>query len=129
MKFKSTQNILGMLLMMFSAAQLIPSFIAYIYEEELIMSFLITFLFTFLSGLILFNWPSKQNKELRTKDGFIITVFFWTVLAIFGSFPIFSANIEGITYVDSLFESISGLTTTGATVLTGLDSLPNFYNG
>ena len=124
MKFKSTQNILGMLLMMFSVAQLIPSFIAYIYKEELIISFLTTFLVTFLSGLILFNWPSAQTKELRTKDGFIITIFFWTVLAIFGSFPFFLANIEGITYIDSLFESISGLTTTGATVLTGLDSLP-----
>ncbi|SVD18837.1 uncharacterized protein METZ01_LOCUS371691, partial [marine metagenome] len=98
MKFKSTQNILGMLLMMFSLAQLIPSFIAYIYTEELIISFLTTFLVTFLSGFILFNWPSKQTKELRTKDGFIITVFFWTVLAIFGSFPLFLANIEGITY-------------------------------
>ena len=65
----------------------------------------------------------KRKGDLRTKDGFIITVFFWTVLAIFGSFPFFLANLEDVRYIDALFESISGLTTTGATVFVGLDEM------
>ena len=65
----------------------------------------------------------KRNGDLRTKDGFIITVFFWTVLGIFGSIPFFLANLEDISYIDAIFESISGLTTTGATVFVGLDEM------
>ena len=65
----------------------------------------------------------KRKGDLRTKDGFIITVFFWTVLALFGSIPFFLANLEDVRYIDSLFESISGLTTTGATVFVGLDEM------
>ena len=72
----------------------------------------------------MYRFSTKENSDLRTKDGFIITVFFWTVLALFGSIPIFLASIDNISYVDALFESISGLTTTGATVLIGLDELP-----
>jgi len=65
----------------------------------------------------------KKNGDLRTKDGFIITVFFWTVLGIFGSIPFYLANLEDVSYIDALFESISGLTTTGATVFVGLDEM------
>ena len=79
---------------------------------------------TFLIGCFLFFIASDKNGELRTKDGFIITIFFWTVLGFFGSLPFYLANLEGVTYIDSLFESISGLTTTGATVFVGLDDMP-----
>ena len=65
----------------------------------------------------------KKNGDLRTKDGFIITVFFWTVLGIFGSIPFYLSNLEDVNYIDALFESISGLTTTGATVFVGLDEM------
>ena len=68
-------------------------------------------------------FAKKRNGDLRTKDGFIITIFFWTILAIFGSFPFFLANLDDISYIDALFESISGLTTTGATVFVGLDDM------
>ncbi len=68
-------------------------------------------------------FAKKRNGDLRTKDGFIITIFFWTILAIFGSFPFFLANLDDISYIDALFESISGLTTTGATVFVGLDNM------
>ena len=72
----------------------------------------------------MFFLAADKSGELRTKDGFIITIFFWTVLGFFGSLPFYLANLEGVTYIDSLFESISGLTTTGATVFVGLDDMP-----
>ena len=125
MNFLYTLRILGVLLMIFSTAQLIPASVAYYYGEySLIKVFFYTLLVTFLCGFILYIASSNRKEDLRTKDGFIITVLFWTVLAIFGSFPLYFTEDIEISYLDSLFESISGLTTTGATVITGLDDLP-----
>ena len=111
--------------MIFSFAQVIPGFLAYFFEErEFVYNFILSGFITFLIGCFLFFIASDKNGELRTKDGFIITIFFWTVLGFFGSLPFYLANLEGVTYIDSLFESISGLTTTGATVFVGLDDMP-----
>ena len=111
--------------MIFSFAQFIPGFLAYFLgEKDYIYNFITTGFVTFLIGSFLFFLASEKNGELRTKDGFIITIFFWTVLGFFGSIPFYLANLEGVTYIDSLFESISGLTTTGATVFVGLDEMP-----
>ena len=125
MKFPYTTRILGTLLMLFSFAQIFPGFLAYFFEErEFVYNFIVTGFVTFLIGCFLFFLASEKNGDLRTKDGFIITIFFWTVLGFFGSIPFYLAELEGVSYIDSLFESISGLTTTGASVLMGLDDMP-----
>ena len=111
--------------MLFSFAQIFPGFLAYFFEErDFVYNFIVTGFVTFLIGCFLFFLASEKNGDLRTKDGFIITIFFWTVLGFFGSIPFYLAELEGVSYIDSLFESISGLTTTGATVLVGLDDMP-----
>ena len=111
--------------MLFSFALVFPGFLAYFFQEkDFIYNFVITGFITFSIGCTLFFLATEKNGDLRTKDGFIITIFFWTVLGIFGSIPFFLADLEGVSYIDSLFESISGLTTTGATVLVGLDEMP-----
>ena len=111
--------------MFFSTAQLFPASVAYYFQEyALLKVFFNTLLATFLCGFLLYILSATRKEDLRTKDGFIITVLFWTVLSIFGSFPLIFAEEINISYIDALFESISGLTTTGATVLTGLDELP-----
>ena len=111
--------------MLFSFAQIFPGFLAYFFEErEFVYNFIVTGFVTFLIGCFLFFLASEKNGDLRTKDGFIITIFFWTVLGFFGSIPFYLAELEGASYIDALFESISGLTTTGATVLVGLDDMP-----
>ena len=125
MKFPYTTRILDTLLMLFSFAQIFPGFLAYFFEErDFVYNFIVTGFVTFLIGCFLFFLASEKNGDLRTKDGFIITIFFWTVLGFFGSIPFYLAELEGVSYIDSLFESISGLTTTGATVLVGLDDMP-----
>ncbi len=125
MKFPYTTRILGTLLMIFSLAQFIPGFLAYSFnEKEFVYNFFTTGSVTFVVGCLLFFLAADKDGDLRTKDGFIITIFFWTVLGFFGSIPFFLANLEGVSYIDSLFESISGLTTTGATVFVGLDEMP-----
>ena len=124
MRLPYTTRILGALLMFFSIAQVLPGFLAYFFnEDKLVPIFLYSGFFTFTVGFCLFLAAQSHKVDLRTKDGFIITVFFWTVLGFFGSIPFYLANIEGVGYVDSLFESISGLTTTGSTVFVGLDDM------
>lgn len=66
----------------------------------------------------------QGGGDLRVRDGFLITTLFWVVLSVAGSIPFYLSNNAPYTYVDSLFEAVSGLTTTGATVITGIDSLP-----
>lgn len=79
---------------------------------------------TFCSGLVLWAPVRNSRHELRIRDGFLITSLFWTVLGLFGALPFSLAEGLDLTPTDAIFESISGLTTTGATVITGLDDLP-----
>tara|TARA_Y100001970_G_C14242209_1_gene865609 strand:+ start:185 stop:1597 length:1413 start_codon:yes stop_codon:yes gene_type:complete len=111
--------------MIFGVSLIFPSSVAYYYsEEEILKVFLYCSLVIFIIGFCLFILSSEKKEELRTKDGFLITVLFWGVLTIFGSFPIYFSEFNNISYIDSLFESVSGITTTGATVLWGLDEMP-----
>ncbi len=111
--------------MLFSFALVFPGFLAYFFQEkEFVYIFVMTGFITFTIGCGLFFLASEKNGDLRTKDGFIITIFFWTVLGFFGSIPFYLSELDGVSYIDSLFESISGLTTTGATILVGLDEMP-----
>ena len=117
-------RILGVLLVMFSTTLLPPVLIALIGEDGGLRPFLIAYVATLLVGGGLWIPLRNQRRELRVRDGFLIVVLFWTVLALFGAFPLLLSTDLQISATDALFESMSGLTTTGATVLTGLDALP-----
>jgi len=117
-------RILGVLLMLFSCTQIPPLLVSYYYNDGVIYSFLTTFILTFLSGFILWAPVMRNKKDLKTRDGFLVVTLFWTVLGSFGSFPFMFTESLNMSVTDSFFESISGLTTTGATVLSGLDELP-----
>lgn len=125
MHISVVSRILGVLLMLFSLLAYLPSMlVSLIYSDEELSSFFSALLITFGIGLSLWilTWRSKQ--EMRTRDGFLVVTLFWTVLSTFGALPfIFSLDVEMST-TDAVFESFSGLTTTGATVLTGLDFMP-----
>jgi len=118
-------KIIGLLLMLFSTTMLTPLVVDLIYRESDSLPFLIGFAVTFSVGLLLW-WPvRKLRKELRLRDGFLVVVLFWTVLGLAGSIPLFITLTPYMSFTDAAFESISGLTTTGATVITGLDELPH----
>ena len=85
MNLSYISRILGFLLMIFSASLIFPSSVAYYYSESDILNvFLSCSLVIFIIGLTLFVISSDKKEELRTKDGFLITVLFWGVLTIFG---------------------------------------------
>ena len=107
--------------MFFSVSFVFPMIVSIIYKDSALSIFIYTFLFVFFLGLIGWFFSRGDDRELGQKDGFIIITFFWLVLSVAGSIPFI---ISGMGFIDSFFESMSGITTTGATILTGLDSLP-----
>ena len=124
MHFAITARVLGVLLMIFSLTMLTPIAVASIYQENTAQTFLIAFAITLLVGLVFWLPSRNRTGELRTRDGFIVTVIFWLVLSTFGALPLMLSEAPNLSFMDALFESISGLTTTGATVISGLDHLP-----
>jgi trk system potassium uptake protein TrkH len=115
---------LGMLLMVFSLTLFTPMLVSYWYNDGAYPAFLFSFIITFISGALMWMPVYKQKGDLRIRDGFLITSLFWIVLGLFGALPFLLAKSPELSFSDSVFESISGLTTTGATVITGLDNLP-----
>jgi len=117
-------KVLGVLLMMFSATMLPPVAVSMIFQDNMHLIFLTAFAVTFAVGFVLWIIFFRHRADMRIKDGFLITVFFYLALGVFGAFPFLDERGLGMSIPDALFESFSGLTTTGATVIVGLDHLP-----
>jgi len=121
------QRLVGLLIMLFSISLLPPIVVDLIYDENTTEVFLYSYVVLVVTGFFLYL-PAKNNKtDLRLRDGFVVVVLFWAVLGVVGALPFVLYEPLGIDFADSLFESISGLTTTGATVLFGLDELPHSF--
>jgi trk system potassium uptake protein TrkH len=119
------QRILGLLLVIFSSTLLPPIGIELYYQDGSVMPFVEAFILTLVGGIALYLPVRNQKKELRLRDGFLVVVLFWTVLGIFGGLPFYFSETPDLSITDAVFESISGLTTTGATVIVGLDHMPH----
>ena len=125
MHFSIIVKILGILLMLFSfLSNLLPMLVALYYQEDTVSAFGLSLVLTFTMGLALWLLTARSKQELRTRDGFLVVTFFWTVLGTFGCLPFLFAPEPTLSITDAVFESLSGLTTTGATVISGLDGLP-----
>ncbi|WP_116962982.1 potassium transporter TrkG [Fastidiosibacter lacustris] len=117
-------KVLGILLMFLSLTMLTPMIVNWIYDEHNGKPFLLSFIITMISGLLLWLLSSRSKKELTIKGGFIVVIAIWSVLGLYGSIPYMLSNGLHLEFSDAVFESVSGFTTTGATVIHGLDSLP-----
>lgn len=115
---------LGILLMMFSLTMTPPILVSLIHADGIHLVFLQAFAFTLLVGFALWLLFQRDKSEMRIKDGFVVTVLFYIALGVFGAIPLVDERALGLSVAAGLFESFSGLTTTGATVLTGIDDLP-----
>ncbi|WP_260295044.1 TrkH family potassium uptake protein [Sedimenticola hydrogenitrophicus] len=124
MQFSAIQRILGILLMVFSATMLPPLLVSLWYDDGAYTSFLIAFIIILMVGAVSWVTVPDQKRELRLRDGFMVVVLFWSVLGIAGSLPFTLTVDPQMSLTDAVFESISGLTTTGSTVIIGLDELP-----
>jgi trk system potassium uptake protein TrkH len=124
MNWTVVQRILGLLLMVFSLTMLPPVAFSIIFADQAWLAFVEGFALTLVAGVICWFPVHRQRKELRLRDGFLVVASFWTVLGTFGAAPLYFDDHLSLSITDAVFESMSGLTTTGATVLTGLDDLP-----
>jgi len=121
MNYKSILNLLGILLGIFSLSFIPPLILTYMYSESGGEVFLYSFLFFSIFGCAIWAATRQKNLTLNISDGFVITTLFWVVLACVGSVPFY---FFGLSVSDAIFESASGITTTGATTIVGLDNLP-----
>lgn len=110
--------------MSFSFTMLVPAFVALIYGDGGGRAFIEAFLLNFSVGSGLWWFCRHARQALRAREGFLIVVLFWVVLGSLGAVPFILLENPDLNFSESIFESFSALTTTGATVITGLDSLP-----
>jgi trk system potassium uptake protein TrkH len=120
----TVQRILGLLIAGASLMMVPPLFVSLWYEDGTASIFLLSAVALLLTGSVIFLPVRKVQEELRLRDGFLIVAVCWISLALVGALPFLLLEQPDISYVDALFESMSGLTTTGATILTNIDDLP-----
>ncbi len=116
-------RIVGLLLMLFSSTIIPPIVVSMLYDDIALLTFIDTFLITIVCGFLLWLPVRQQKKELKLRDGFIVVVLFWLGLGLIGTMPLYIGGFAPH-FSDALFESMSGLTTTGATIFTNLEELP-----
>ncbi|MEK9496587.1 Trk system potassium transporter TrkH [Photorhabdus sp. P32] len=124
MHFRAITRIVGLLVILFSVTMIIPGLVALIYRDGAGRAFSQTFIFALIIGLMLWIPNREQKHELKPREGFLIVALFWIVLGSVGALPFIFSEQPNLSITDAFFESFSGLTTTGATTLIGLDSLP-----
>ena len=122
MNYKMIRNILGWLLIFECGFMLVPAVTALVYGEREVWAFLVTML---LCGGIgaLCVWRKPKDSALYAREGFVIVSLSWIALSLLGAIPF---CISGVipNYVDAVFETVSGFTTTGASILTAVEPLP-----
>ena len=121
MNFKAIINLFSILVLFFSFSYVFPIVVSIVFNDNSLYLFLPAFIFVGILGLIGFLLTKGVQRDLSSKDGFVIIVMFWLVLSLAGSIPFY---LSGMSPIDSFFESMSGITTTGATVISNIESLP-----
>ncbi len=124
MRPTAVQKVLGLLLMLFSLTMLPPVGVSYFFADGTAESFLTALVLVLGLGTLIWLPVAKSRDELKLRDGFLVVALFWSVLGLAGALPFVLAEEPHLSLTDAAFESISGLTTTGATVIIGLDELP-----
>ena len=121
MNLKSIINLFSILVLFFSLSYIFPIIVSLIFDDGATSLFLYTLISIGFIGFLGLAATRNVDSELSQKDGFVIIVMFWIVLCFAGSIPFY---LYGMNVIDSIFESMSGITTTGATVIPNLDILP-----
>jgi len=119
---------LGLLLVVFSTAYLMPLAAALIQgDRTMLLDFLLAMVWTAAAGVLMWMLTRRHKGELSIRHGYLLVVAMWTAMPAFATIPLL-LTLPGLSFTDAYFETMSGMTTTGATVLTGLDSLPPAIN-
>jgi len=120
-------NVLGSMLMLFSVTYLLPMLVSLIYADGLFLDFVYAALGCLLAGAVLASATRRHKRELRSRDGFLLVSLGWVLMSAIATVPLM-LGLPGLSFTDAFFEAMSGLSTTGATVLTGLDHMAPSLN-
>jgi trk system potassium uptake protein TrkH len=119
-------HVFALVMMVFAVTMLAPLVMAVWALDPAVWSFVISALATFALGATLWFATRRFKRELKTRDGLILVALTWVALPAVAGFPLW--HFLPINFTDAYFEAASGLTTTGGTVLSGLESLPRSIN-
>ena len=119
--------VLGLVLVLFSLAMLVPLAFSWWFNDGALHAHWLSVAITLALGLAMRLAARRQVRELRPRDGFVLVALVWTVLPAVATLPLL-IQLDGLSFTDAYFETVSALTTTGATVLTGLERLPVSIN-
>ena len=123
--YKTVFFAIGVLLVILGAFMLIPFFVQFIYDEKN-SAFLSAASVTAFIGILLVLTNLEENKKLNLQQAFLLTTLSWLSIAIFGCIPFLLSELN-LSFVDAFFESMSGITTTGSTIITNLDNAPKSF--
>jgi len=125
-RFSPVLRALGMIVMLFSLTMFVPLAWSWYVDDGAQTAYDEAFGLTFLAGLFLWYRFRNERRELQVRDGFLMVVLVWTLLPAFATLPLILHL--GMNFTDAYFETMSGLTTTGSTVISGIDTLPQSIN-
>jgi trk system potassium uptake protein TrkH len=120
-------HVLGLVILIFSFSMFVPLLTAFIGHDAAQHAFDEAFVITLAAGFVLWLIGRRWRRELKVRDGFLLVLLVWTGLPAFATLP-FLIYAPPMGFTDAYFETVSGLTTTGATVMSGLDALPPSLN-
>ena len=119
-------HVLSLVILIFGLTMLLPVSVSWLLHDGAESAFDEAIALTLVTGVLLAIVTRKSKRDLRIRDGFLMVALVWTVLPIFAALPLMIGL--HLSFTDAYFEAVSGLTTTGATILTGIDDLPASIN-
>ncbi len=120
-------HVLGLVILIFSFTMLAPLLTALVEHDAAQFAFDESFVITLIAGFLLWLFGRRWRRELKVRDGFLLVLLVWTGLPALATLPLL-IYAPGMSFTDAYFEMISAMTTTGATVMSGLDTLPPSLN-
>ncbi len=118
---------LGLMLVLFSFTYILPIITSVIYQDGTLIDFALAMMLTMLAGALMWVLTRRYKSELSIRHGYLLVVMMWTAIPAFATLPLLIA-LPNLSFTGAYFETMSGLTTSGGTVLTGLDYLPQAIN-
>jgi len=127
MRWRFVLNMVGVLIFFLGLAMLVPLMAGLFYKDPSVIPLLISMGITSAAGILLYLlFRSEDSAHVSHREGMAIVAVGWAAIGLFGALPFHFGNVFP-TFVDALFESLSGFTTTGASVLTNIESLPRGF--
>jgi trk system potassium uptake protein TrkH len=127
LRYLAIFNVLGPVIIVFGLSAALPLAISHLLHDGAESAFDQSIVVTVAAGLALWLGSRRLRRELTVRDGFLFVALTWTLVPAFGTLPLL-AYMPDMSFTDAYFEAVSGLTTSGATVLSGLDQLPPSIN-